>query len=301
MKKVVVLGSLNMDYVINVEKMPQKGETILGLSMSKTPGGKGANQAYAIGKLGGKVSMIGAVGEDENGKILKKNLNSVGVNTEGIMELAGVCTGNAVITVDKAAENSIIVLQGANARLTKTDIDANKQIIVDSDVLVMQLEIPVEVVEYAARIASESGTIVILDPAPAAADLPDTLWQCIDVIKPNETELAALSGMPVTCIEDAAIAAKSLLKKGVTQVIVTMGDEGSLLVTEDKTQHFPGEKVVAIDTTAAGDSFTAAFVVAVTNGKSCEEAISYGNRVSAITVTRKGAQASIPDKEEVAF
>ena len=192
MKKVVVLGSLNMDYVINVEKMPQKGETILGLAMSKTPGGKGANQAYAIGKLGGKVSMIGAVGEDENGKILKKNLNSVGVNTEGIMELAGVCTGNAVITVDKAAENSIIVLQGANARLTKTDIDANKQIIVDSDVLVMQLEIPVEVVEYAARIASESGTIVILDPAPAAADLPDTLWQCIDVIKPNETELAAL-------------------------------------------------------------------------------------------------------------
>lgn len=299
MKQVVVLGSLNMDQVINVKEMPKKGETILGLGMTRVPGGKGANQAYAIGKLGGRVSMIGAVGQDENGRKLKENLDSVGVNTDSVMELPDVPTGNAVITVDQAAENCIIVLQGANARLTTADIDANKQVLSESDVVVMQLEIPVEVVEYTAQMASKLGKTVILDPAPAVPNLPEKLFTYLDVIKPNETELEILSGMPVTNLEEAAIAAKSLLKKGVAKVIVTMGEEGSLLVTEGEVKQFPGEKVKAVDTTAAGDCFTAAFVVAITSGKSCEEAIIYGNRASAITVTRKGAQTSIPDKNEV--
>ncbi len=299
MEQVVVLGSLNMDQVIRVKKMPKKGETILGLGMSKVPGGKGANQAYAIGRLGGKVSMIGAVGQDESGQILKKNLDSVGVNTDCVMELSDVSTGNAVITVDQEAENSIIVLQGANAELTTAHIDAFKEMISEADVVLMQLEIPVEVVEYTAKMASEMGKTVILDPAPAVPDLPETLLKYIDVIKPNETELSVLSGMPVTNLEEAAAAAKKLLKKGVAKVIVTMGADGSLLVTEDEIRHFPSEKVKAIDTTAAGDSFIAAFVVAITGGKSCEEAIVYGNRISAVTVTRKGAQTSIPDKTEV--
>lgn len=299
MEQVVVLGSLNMDQVIRVKKMPKKGETILGLGMSKVPGGKGANQAYAIGRLGGKVSMIGAVGQDESGQILKKNLDSVGVNTDCVMELSDVSTGNAVITVDQEAENSIIVLQGANAELTTAHIDAFKEMISEADVVLMQLEIPVEVVEYTAKMASEMGKTVILDPAPAVPDLPETLLKYIDVIKPNETELSVLSGMPVTNLEEAAAAAKKLLKKGVAKVIVTMGADGSLLVTEDEIRHFPSEKVKAIDTTAAGDSFIAAFVVAITGGKSCEEAIAYGNRISAVTVTRKGAQTSIPDKTEV--
>lgn len=279
--------------------MPKKGETILGLGMSKVPGGKGANQAYAIGRLGGKVSMIGAVGQDESGQILKKNLDSVGVNTDCVMELSDVSTGNAVITVDQEAENSIIVLQGANAELTTAHIDAFKEMISEADVVLMQLEIPVKVVEYTAKMASEMGKTVILDPAPAVPDLPETLLKYIDVIKPNETELSVLSGMPVTNLEEAAAAAKKLLKKGVAKVIVTMGADGSLLVTEDEIRHFPSEKVKAIDTTAAGDSFIAAFVVAITGGKSCEEAIVYGNRISAVTVTRKGAQTSIPDKTEV--
>lgn len=299
MEQVVVLGSLNMDQVIRVKKMPKKGETILGLGMSKVPGGKGANQAYAIGRLGGKVSMIGAVGQDESGQILKKNLDSVGVNTDCVMELSDVSTGNAVITVDQEAENSIIVLQGANAELTTAHIDAFKEMISEADVVLMQLEIPVEVVEYTAKMASEMGKTVILDPAPAVPDLPETLLKYIDVIKPNETELSVLSGMPVTNLEEAAAAAKKLLKKGVAKVTVTMGADGSLLVTEDEIRHFPSEKVKAIDTTAAGDSFIAAFVVAITGGKSCEEAIVYGNRISAVTVTRKGAQTSIPDKTEV--
>ena len=299
MEQVVVLGSLNMDQVIRVKKMPKKGETILGLGMSKVPGGKGANQAYAIGRLGGKVSIIGAVGQDESGQILKKNLDSVGVNTDCVMELSDVSTGNAVITVDQEAENSIIVLQGANAELTTAHIDAFKEMISEADVVLMQLEIPVEVVEYTAKMASEMGKTVILDPAPAVPDLPETLLKYIDVIKPNETELSVLSGMPVTNLEEAAAAAKKLLKKGVAKVIVTMGADGSLLVTEDEIRHFPSEKVKAIDTTAAGDSFIAAFVVAITGGKSCEEAIVYGNRISAVTVTRKGAQTSIPDKTEV--
>lgn len=299
MEQVVVLGSLNMDQVIRVKKMPKKGETILGLGMSKVPGGKGANQAYAIGRLGGQVSMIGAVGQDESGQILKKNLDSVGVNTDCVMELSDVSTGNAVITVDQEAENSIIVLQGANAELTTAHIDAFKEMISEADVVLMQLEIPVEVVEYTAKMASEMGKTVILDPAPAVPDLPETLLKYIDVIKPNETELSVLSGMPVTNLEEAAAAAKKLLKKGVGKVIVTMGADGSLLATEDEIRHFPSEKVKAIDTTAAGDSFIAAFVVAITGGKSCEEAIVYGNRISAVTVTRKGAQTSIPDKTEV--
>lgn len=301
MKQVVVLGSLNMDLVINVMEMPKKGETVLGLGMDRVPGGKGANQAYAIGKLGGKVAMIGAVGQDENGRILKKNLDSVGVNIDCVMELPDVPTGNAVIAVDQEAENSIIVLQGANARLTTEDVDANRHVIQASDVVVMQLEIPIEVVEYTARMASEMGKTVILDPAPVVPNFPETLLKYVDVIKPNETELEALSGMPVTNLEEAAAAAKSLIKKGVARVIVTMGEAGSLLVTADEVRQFPGEKVKAVDTTAAGDSFTAAFVVAITSGKSYAEAISYGNRVSAITVTRKGAQTSIPDRSEVTF
>lgn len=299
MKQVAVVGSLNMDQVINVREMPQKGETILGLGMSKAPGGKGANQAYAIGKLGGSVSTIGAVGQDENGKILKNNLESVGVNTKYVAELPEVPTGNAVIMVDEAAENSIVVIQGANAELTTADIDARKEVLQQSDAVVMQLEIPLEVVEYTAKMASEMGKTVILDPAPAVPNLPDTLLAYVDIVKPNETELATLTGMPVTNAEEAENAAKTLLKKGIKHVIVTMGENGSMLVTDQRVQRFASEKVKAVDTTAAGDSFTAAFVVAVTSGKSYEEAIDYGNRVSAITVTRKGAQTSIPDKEEV--
>lgn len=301
MKRVVVVGSLNMDEVVNVREMPQKGETILGLGISKAPGGKGANQAYAIGKLGGQVSMIGAVGKDENGITLKKNLQSVGVNTDSVLELESVPTGLAVITVDEAAENSIIVIQGANAKLTTKDIDASREVLSQSDVVVMQLEIPMEVVEYTAKLASEMGKTVILDPAPAVPNLSERLLACVDVIKPNETELATLTNMPVTNYQEAEAAARSLIQRGVSRVIVTMGDKGSMLVAASEVKVFPGEKVNAVDTTAAGDSFTAAFVVAITSGKTYEEAIAYGNRVSAITVTRKGAQTSIPDKTEVVF
>lgn len=297
MNQIAVVGSLNMDQVLKVKSMPSKGETVLALGMEKSPGGKGANQAYAVGKLGGRAVMIGAVGTDENGRALKENLESAGVDTKFVRELPGEATGSAVILVDESAENSIVVLQGANAALTKKEIDAAREVLSRSDIVLMQLEIPLSVVQYTARLASEMGKTVILDPAPAVP-LPESLLAHVDVLKPNETELAALTGMPADTDDEAEAAARTLIEKGVSIVIVTLGAEGSLLVTREGAKKFPARKVEAVDTTAAGDSFIAAFAVAFSRGKSREEAIECGTRVAALTVTRKGAQTSIPDREE---
>lgn len=299
MKKIAVVGSLNMDVVIETPHMPECGETISGKNVTMVPGGKGANQAYAVGKLGGDVTMIGAVGMDASGKALIDNLKSVNVNVSGIRQLDNSVTGQAFITVDDNGDNAIIIIAGSNGLVTKKLIDENAEIIRESDIVIMQLEIPLDVVEYVKEFAIREGKTVIVDPAPAVSNIPDKFWKGIDYIKPNETELAILTGLKMETRGELAQGARVMIEKGVKNVIVTLGGEGCLLVTEEKEEFFPSYKVKAIDTTAAGDSFTAAFALALSQGADYKEAIRLGQKVSSIAVTRKGAQTSIPSMEEV--
>jgi ribokinase len=294
----LIVGSLNMDTVIDVKNMPKPGETILGKKYELCPGGKGANQAYAAGKLGAKVSMIGMLGKDDNGARLLKNLQSVGVNTKGIQTLDDTTSGTAFITVDEHGENSIIVISGANFELAKEHIDRHIDLIDQCDAVVAQLEIPLDVVTYLANVAKSKNKLFILDPAPATSELPEQLIRNVDIMKPNETELQILTGMQTQTEEQIVEAARSLIKRGVKTVVVTVGSKGAVLVTEQDFKVYPSRKVEAVDTTAAGDTFTAAFAMKLMDGSSCEEAIKFGNIVSSIVVTRKGAQNSIPSYEE---
>lgn len=299
MKKILVIGSLNMDTVIETPYMPKSGETLAGRNVTLVPGGKGANQAYAAGKLGGKVSMIGAVADDSFGQMLKSNLESVGVNTSGVAMLAGATTGQAFITVDDGGANSIILIAGTNGMVTKEMIDLHRDLIADCDIIMMQLEIDWEVVAYAKDLAVSMGKLVIIDPAPALPNLPDSFWQDVDYIKPNETELEILTGGAISGKEALEAAAGEMLAKGVKNVMVSLGGDGCLLVNQDGIQFYPAHKVEAVDTTAAGDCFTASFALALSKGESVADAIRFGQKASAIAVTRKGAQTSIPSLEEV--
>lgn len=299
MKKILVLGSLNMDFVLRVKEMPQVGETILGQDVRLVPGGKGANQAYAAGKLGGDVIMMGAIGADVYGEKLIQNLQKVNVDTSGIQRLKDCPTGQAFVSVYDNGDNSIIVIQGANGCISREMVDEYIKYIEQCDYIVMQLEIPLDIVQYVKEIAIKKGKKVILDPAPAVPDLEADFWKGITLIKPNETELAILTGQLVITTEDAASAAKQLVKNGVETVVVTLGGEGCLLVDREKETYFPAYKVECVDTTAAGDSFIAALVVALSEGKDYGEAITFAQKVSSIVVTRQGAQTSIPWREEI--
>lgn len=299
MKKILVIGSLNMDTVVETPYMPKSGETLTGRSVTLVPGGKGANQAYAAGKLGGCVSMVGAVADDSFGTMLKDNLSSVGVDTSGITTVPGATTGQAFITVDDSGANSIILITGTNGMVSKEMIDRHKDLIASSDIVMMQLEIDWEVVAYAKDLAVSLGKLVIVDPAPALSNLPDSFWQGIDYIKPNETELEILTGNSISSREALEAAAGQMLAKGVKNVMVSLGGDGCLLVNRDGSCFYPANKVKAVDTTAAGDCFTASFAVALSKGQSVAEAIRFGQKASSIAVTRKGAQTSIPTLEEV--
>ncbi len=298
MEKIVVIGSLNMDYAIEVDKMPVPGETVLGKKFSLIPGGKGANQAYTMGKLKADVSMIGAVGKDNNGERLVHNLEKVGVDTSGI-EVIEVATGSAFIQIDKTGENSIIVIPGANHQIATKWIEKNRSFIEQASFIVMQLEIPLSIVSYVIKMAKEMGKKVILDPAPAIQNLPEELYQQIEIIKPNETELKTITQMPTDTTEQVILAAKSLVGKGVKNVIVTLGAKGSVLVSKDTCKTFSAANLPVVDTTAAGDSFTGALVTALSRGETLEKAIEFAHLVSSIVVTKKGAQTSIPSLEEV--
>lgn len=299
MKQILVVGSLNMDTVIETPHMPKCGETIAGKSVEQIPGGKGANQAYAAGKLGGKVAMLGAVGDDTKGQQLLDNLDAVNVDVSHVEKLKEVPTGQAYITVDSNGDNAIIIIAGANGEVNKELIRENRELIRRSDIIVMQLEIPLEVVQYVKELAAAEGKMIILDPAPARRDIPESLWNGIDFIKPNETEIGILTGTDIRDQKERICAARELIRKGVKNVIVTLGGEGCIHVTADTEEFFPAHQVKTVDTTAAGDCFTAAFALALSQGKTCKEAISFGQKASAIAVTRKGAQTSIPTLEEI--
>lgn len=296
MKSAVVVGSLNLDYSIALQRMPQPGETIAADSLTLNPGGKGANQAYALGRLGCRTAMIGAVGRDGAGDTLIRNLQSAGVDCSGVLRREEP-TGQAFITVDKQGENSIIILHGANYTLTPADIEEKRALIEAADCLVMQLEVPMETVLAAAKLARAAGKTVVLDPAPAPGPLPEELLRLCDFVKPNETELSLLTGMPAGSREECEAAAKTLLQKGVGTVLVSLGAKGALAVTPHGSVLMPPPKVKAVDSTSAGDCFTAAFVSRWDGG--LEPALRYANAAAAIAVSRRGAQASIPSAAEV--
>lgn len=299
MGKILVIGSLNMDLVVNVKHMPQIGETLLADRLEFIPGGKGANQAYALGKLGADVTMLGAVGNDSYGDIQIDGLKAVGVDTTHIARINGVNTGIALINVNEHGDNSIIVVQGANKYVSKEYIDRNLKVIEESDIVIFQLEIPIETVTYAAKKAKELGKTVILDPAPAPDDLPAELLSNVDIIKPNETELVKLTGIEEvdSCISKAV---DSIKKQGVKTVIVTLGGKGSFVSAQnDVIKYISTQDVKVIDTTAAGDSFIASMALYLSKGKDIISAVEFANNVASISVTRKGAQSSMPSMEEV--
>ncbi len=299
MKKILVIGSLNMDITLRMERAPEAGETLTADSMVASPGGKGANQAYAAGKLGGDVAMLGAVGQDAYGEELIANLASVGVDVSGIQKIADVPTGTAVIYVEHTGENRIVLVTGANGMVDRAYIDAHMDKIAACDIVILQLEIPLDTVVYAAKKAKDLGKTVIVDPAPAVPDIPKELWAYVDYIKPNETELNIIltgkaDGLP---LDEALTQVQQL---GVKNVWVTMGGHGVFFRDENgREETIPSVRVKAVDTTAAGDTFLAAAAVSLSKGKTPAEAIAYGNRAAALAVTRPGAQQSVPTEEEV--
>ena len=287
MKKVVVVGSINMDLVTRCKRAPKGGETLFGEEFSQVPGGKGANQAVAIGKLGTNVIMLGKIGKDSFGKDMLASMEKNGVNIQHIEE-GEKATGIAKIIVEESGQNRILVVAGANSEVDKEYVDRHLAAIKESDIVVTQLEIPIETVEYTLKKAKEFGKITILNPAPAR-ELSDEIINNSDFIIPNESELALITGMAVETEEEIKKAGKKLLDMGVKNLIITLGSKGSLHLNRDKCEFHSAYKVKAIDTTAAGDSFIGG-VVRELNGDNISEAIEFGTKVSAIAVTKKGAQ-----------
>ena len=299
MGKILVIGSLNIDMVMKVDHMPTVGETILCDGMKLVAGGKGANQACAAGRLGTDVTMLGAIGNDSHGEMQRDSLQRSGVDVSGLITKERVSTGTAFITVNKEGNNSIVVVQGANAQFTPEDIEAHRDLLEECEIVILQLEIPMDTVLYAVKLARTLGKTVILDPAPVPEHFPEELYQYVDIIKPNESELSRLTGIADTQnhLEEAVQIVKD---HGVKNVLVTLGGDGVYLDTEnDSPVHIPAKKVEVVDTTAAGDSFTAALAAMLLEGKTSKEAAEFANQVSAIVVTREGAQDSIPTLQEV--
>jgi ribokinase len=295
---IVVVGSLNMDLVTYTGRMPVTGETIIGKSFRQIPGGKGANQAAAIAKLGAEVKMIGCVGCDGMGNALLESLQNDGVDVTMVKRLDGISTGIASITVDSSGNNSIIVVPGANGRLSVEDLQAFLDAFKNSEIVVAQLEVSMETVSHAIKTAKQLGKLTILNPAPAA-ELEDELLSNVDILVPNETELELLSGVQIHNEADLERAARLLIDKGVNELIVTLGSKGCVHFNKCGSKAYPAYKVDAIDTTAAGDSFIGALAAAISEGKNLEEAIRFAAAVGALTVTREGAQSSLPMRKEV--
>lgn len=296
--KIIVVGSMNMDMVVKTSHIPQPGETVLGGSFFMNPGGKGANQAITVARLGGNVAFIGKIGDDIFGKQSFQLFDEEGVETGGIMSDSESPSGIALITVDEQGENSIVVAPGANARLLPKDVERIADLYPESEVLLMQLEIPMETVAAAAKQARERGMLVILNPAPANKVVPD-IFHLIDILTPNVSEAEILSGIRITDIKSAGQAAELIRQQGVRHVIVTLGKDGAAVLEDGKFSHIPAPIVETVDTTAAGDVFNGALALALTEGKDLTEATTFACRAASIAVTKMGAQSSIPFRNEV--
>lgn len=296
--RITVIGSSNTDMVVMTSHFPAPGETILGGEFLMNAGGKGANQAVAAARCGGEVFFIGKVGKDIFGDNAVKNIKNEGIDGSGISSDPDAASGVAQIIVDKNGENSIVVAPGANLKLNRSDIDHFIGQIEQTDIVLMQLEIPVDTIFYAAKKAHGLGKKVILNPAPATL-LPGELFEYLYMITPNESETELLTGIKVTDQSSAMEAAQVLKKRGVENVIITMGSKGAFVSTDKLNQIVPSFEVKAVDTTAAGDCFNGVLAVGLGNGMDIIESIRFANRAASIAVTRAGAQVSLPTRKEV--
>ena len=298
MKKILVIGSSNTDMVIKTHKLPSPGETVLGGTFFMNPGGKGANQAVAAARLGGKVTFVTKIGNDLFGSQTIEGLKNEGIDTRNIVKDEESPSGIALITVNALGENNIVVAPGANGTLLPGDIPENHLLAGKYGILLLQLEIPIMTVEYSALTAAENGIKVILNPAPAQK-LHDYLLKHIWLITPDETEAEIITGIKVTNAISAEAAATAFIKKGVKNVIITLGEKGAFVKTDEFTGIVPGISVNAVDTTAAGDVFNGALAVALAEGNKLKEAVFFANRAAGLSVTRLGAQASAPYRNEI--
>lgn len=296
-KTLTVLGSINADHVISVPYFSKPGETLTGDNYQLVYGGKGGNQAVAAARLGANVEFIGCVGSDVIGETMKNAFSQEGIDTTNIHSISQEMTGMAFIQVAQSGENSIVLARGANAHLDEKLVQHSEAKIAQSNYLLMQLETPISGVELAAQIAKKNGVKVVLNPAPAQI-LSDELLSLIDIITPNETEAEILTGVAVTDEQSAVKAASVFHDKGIETVMITLGAKGVFVSRKGKSRIIKGFCVQAIDTTAAGDTFTGGFVTALLEEKSFDEAIRFGQAAAAISVTKKGAQSSIPTRQE---
>ena len=297
-KSIIVVGSANTDMVIKADKFPLPGETILGGKFFMFPGGKGANQAVAASRLRGKVIFIAKVGNDIFGKQALHQFSKEGINTDFIVTDHNQPSGVALITIDSKGENTIVVAQGANGTLSSEDVQKAEKEFERANIVLMQLEIPIDTVIHAATLATQYGKKVILNPAPAR-HLPDDLLNKLFIITPNESETETLLGIKITDMNSIQAAARKLHEKGVTNVVITLGAEGAYIYNAQGGRHITTTKVETIDTTAAGDVFNGALAVAISENKTVDQAVEFANRAAAISVTRMGAQASAPYRNEL--
>ncbi|WP_378956117.1 ribokinase [Pelosinus sp. sgz500959] len=296
-KTVLVVGSLNMDLVATAQRLPQRGETIFGKEFATFPGGKGANQAVAAGKLDAIVHMVGCIGHDGFGSELMGSLEANQVHTNFIRQVDA-STGTALITVADDGANTIVVVGGANMECTSIDVDRALESLLEPGILLVQNEVSRETVEYAIEAAKARGWMVILNPAPAR-QIQKKLMSCVDIIMPNETEMALLTDCPVETLDEIVCAAGILLESGVKNVIVTMGSKGAVCCNELGYQQIKPYSVNAVDTTAAGDAYTGGLATALAEGKTLLESMDFAAAVAGISVTRRGAQPSLPWRAEV--
>ena len=296
--KIVVIGSSNTDMVVQSDHLPVPGETVLGGEFFMNPGGKGANQAVAASRFGGDVVFISKLGNDIFGEKYRDILKKEKISTDYVYTDPDAASGVALITVDAKGENAIVVAPGANSKLDRSDIDKTEKEFKEAEFLLMQLEIPIDTVIYAAQKASDLGKKVVLNPAPAQK-LPKELLKSLYIITPNETEAEMLSGIQVTDIESAKSAAWAIWRRGVNVVIITVGSQGAYIYSEEVEMHVPANEVKAKDTTAAGDVFNGALVVALAEQLPLSEAVQLANNAASLSVTNLGAQVSAPYREEV--
>lgn len=294
MKNILVIGSFMMDLVVRSPRAPETGETIIGSSFARFPGGKGANQAVAAARLGAHVTMAGKLGKDGFGDEMLETLDKEKINTQFILRDETDSTGVGFITLEQNGSNRIIVVPGANLQFGDRDLEQLKSAIQEADLLMMQLEMDLGMTEKAVAYAHSQGTPVMLNPAPARK-LSDDLFSKLTYLTPNETEAEILTGIKIKTMNDAEASARALLAKGVRNVIITLAEKGALIAGDDGFVHVPGFPVTPVDTVAAGDAFNGALAVGIINGKPLVEAVRFANAVGALAVTKEGAIPSLPD------
>lgn len=296
--KIVVVGSSNMDMIIKVPRLPVPGETVIGGNFSVALGGKGANQAVSAARMGGDVTFVGRIGDDVFGQQALQGLKDDCVKTSYVVKDSQRPSGVAQIVVDEEGKNIIAVASGANQFLDEQDIINARNAILSADILMLQLEIPIQTVRFAAKLAHENNIRVILNPAPACP-LDDELLGYISVLTPNQREAEALTGIAITDDRSAELAGRILLERGLTRVIITLGEKGAMVIDNGGAEHVPAFRIKSVDTTAASDVFNGALAVALAEGKNFYESVRFANAAAAISATRMGAQSSVPTREEV--